>query len=322
MKRARRLPAGPLAAAAVALAFGLAPLRAATYQLLVLFTFLRYVVMAQAWNLLAGYTGLLSLGNHAFVGVGAYGMTLLLLHLGWPLWAGLLAAGVVAAAFGVLTYLPLFRLRGGYFAISTLLLGLVVQAVVMNSKGLGASGGLIVSPPLPSMAVQFLMAWGIFLAYSAVQEVILRTRAGLYLRAVRDDEEAARAVGTRPLTVKTGAVAVSAFFTGLAGGLVAMQLVSIEPNSAFSLNWLLDMVVMVVIGGSGTRLGPVLGAVVIVAIEQFLADYEVVYVLLKAVLLIVAVQVAPRGLMGLGADVRARLARRREVIDGAPAGGA
>lgn len=284
------------------------------YRLFVLATFLHYVLLAGSWNLLAGYAGLLSLGNYAFLGVGAYGVTLLLLHTGLPLVTALLGGALAATMFGVATYLPLFRLRGGYFAISTLLLGLVVQAIAVNSDALGASAGLSIPPALvPDLVAQFRLALAGVVIFFITQWWLLRSRTGLFMQAIRDDETGAEASGVHPLPTKAVVVAVSAFFTGLAGGLVAVQLVSIEPMSAFGLGWMLDIVVIGTIGGLGTRFGPVLGAAVIIAIQQLLQDYEVVFVVLEAALLIVVVQVAPNGLMGVPTTLARVLTRRREV---------
>lgn len=304
MRRARLQAPGLGIAVAVglgaALLVGLAPAVATAYQLFVVVTLLRYVVLAQAWNLLAGYTGLLSLGNHAFVGVGAYVMALVLIHWEWPLAAAFLVGGGAAALFGVVTHLPLFRLRGGYFAISTLLLALGVSVWVVSWDFVGANSGLNLSPAsVPTLEGQFYYAWLTMLGFLAVQWGLLRTRLGLFFRAVRDDQEAAETVGTNPLTVKVAAVGISALASGLAGGLLAMQLISIQPSSAFSINVMLDMLVMATIGGMGTLLGPAIGAVLLIVMAQLLQQYETVYVLLKAALLIAVVQVAPQGLMGV-----------------------
>jgi len=297
-----------------ALLVGLSPAVVTAYELFVVVTLLRYVVLAQAWNLLAGYTGLLSLGNQVFVGVGAYVMSLVLIHWGWPLVAAFLVGGGAAALFGVVTYLPLFRLRGGYFAISTLLVALATSVWMVNWDFVGANSGLNLPPAaIPSLEGQFFYAWLTMLGFLAVQWGLLRTRLGLFFQAVRDDEEAAQTVGTNPLTVKVAAVGVSAFASGLAGGLLAMELISIQPGSAFSINVMLDMLVMVTIGGMGTLMGPAIGAVLLIVMEQELQQYETVSLLLKAVLLIAAVQVAPQGLMGVLSTTRSAATRWRKV---------
>lgn len=308
--RARGTSVHPLAAVVLvaALLLGFAPGRVDDYRLYLLTIFCRLVVMAQAWNLLAGYTGLLSLGNHAFMGLGGYAMTLVLIHWEWSFVPAMFAGAAVAAVLGTLAYLPLFRLRQGYFAISTLLLGLVVQAWAVNWDWVGASAGVSIPPgAVPGATAQFRLAWGAALLASFAVAGVLLTRGGLYLRAVRDDEDSAEATGVNPLYVKTVAVAISAGLSGLAGGLLAMQLVTIDPKSGFGLGLTLDMVVMVIVGGLGTRLGPVVGAATVIVLEQVLQDYlavdDWVFVVVKAALLIVAVRVAPRGLVGLRAMV-------------------
>lgn len=297
---------------AAALLVGLLPSVGSRYSVFIGFTFLLNVLAAQAWNLLAGYTGLLSLGNHAFVGVGAYTMAIVMIHTGLPPVAAYLLGGAGGAAFGVLTYLPLFRLRGGYFAISTLLLSLAVAAWAVNWGFIGQNSGLSLPfADLPSLGGLYDYAWLTVTGFLIIQWLLLRSRLGLFFRAVRDDQAAAETAGTDPLRVKIIAVAVSGFASGLAGGLLAMQLATIQPGSAFSLNFLLDMVVMATIGGLGTLLGPVLGAVLIVAIQQAFQNYATVYVLVEATLLIVIVQLVPGGLMVLPDLVRKQLVQRR-----------
>jgi branched-chain amino acid transport system permease protein len=313
---------GALLVLAAALLAGAVPAVGSRYLLFVGFTFLLNVLAAQAWNLLAGYTGLLSLGNHAFVGVGAYTMAVVMIHTGVPLLAAYLLGGLGGAVFGVVTYLPLFRLRGGYFAISTLLLSLAVAAWAVNWKFIGENSGLSLPfAGLPSLGGLYTYAWLTVVGFLVVQWVLLRSRLGLFFRAVRDDQEAAETAGTDPLRVKLIAVAISAFASGLAGGLLAMQLATIQPGSAFSLNFLLDMVVMATVGGLGTLMGPVFGAVLIVAIQQAFQSYATVYVLVEAALLIVVVQVVPAGLMGIPELIRRQRAqwRRRRIGDSAAA---
>jgi branched-chain amino acid transport system permease protein len=299
---------------AVVLLLGLAPLVAGSYAVYTLFTLLLYMLLAQAWNLLAGYTGLLSLGNQAFIGFGAYTLTLVLLRLRWPLPAAFAAAGAVAMVFGVLAYLPLFRLRGGYFAISTLLVALGLQVLAVNLRFVGQNSGLNVPPAaLPTLTQQYLYAWACVVGFLALQWFLLRSPLGLYFQAVRDDQEAAETVGVNPLLIKVVAVAISAFVSGLGGGLLAMQLVSIQPESAISLTLMLNLVVMAIVGGTGTIMGPPLGALLIVVLQQLLQHYVTVYVFLTAGLLILVVQVAPSGLMGVPEAVRRLRARRRRA---------
>lgn len=295
-------------AVVIALLFS-GPAYLSTFDIVLAFTLLTLMAMAQAWNLIGGYAGLFSLGHHMFVGVGAYTTAVLLVRTELPLGLTVPLAGLVACALGALAALPLLRLRGVYFAVGSLGVALAAQAWFVNWGFTNKSSAY----SLPSRAfldfeTQYYMAAGLALATTACVALVARTRFGLRLMAIRDDEDAAAELGVRGLTVKLAAFTLSAFFVGVAGALVAVQKLTLEPFSAFSLTFTINMIVMTVIGGMGTVTGPLVGAAVVFAIQQRLEDYGDWSTLMMGLLLIAIIRLAPGGLWGLSRGAGERLA--------------
>lgn len=286
-------------------------------------TVLLYAGMATAWNIIGGVAGQFSLANSAFVGAGAYSTAMLLAHARTGTAAALGGAVLVAALLGLAVGLSLFRLRGVYFTVGSLAVALGVQAWMTTWSYTGAATGLSVPlAAVPDPAVLCRMALGAAAASLAVVVAIRGTRYGLRLVAVRDDEEVADALGVPPLRMKLTAMVVSAALTGLLGGVYALQQVTIEPFSAFSLTWSINMIVMAVVGGLGTTWGPVVGTVVVHrGIVVLLEDHPTVSTALTGLLLVAIIRFAPRGLLGCLADA-ARLLRRGRWprLPGWPAG--
>jgi branched-chain amino acid transport system permease protein len=286
----------------VALAFLLVlvgPLYLSPYGIVLAFSLFVYITLAQAWNLVGGYGGQFSLAHAMFVGIGSYATAVLLIHTRVPLAAAIVLSGMCAGVVATITGLPLFRLRGHYFAVASLGVALAAQAWMVNWSYTGASSGLT----LPDRALldgitQYYMAAGLMILTLLCVAVVARSRFGLRLLAIRDNEDAAAELGVRVLAVKLGAFVLSAFFVGVVGALVAVQNLSIEPNSAFSLTWTITMIVMAVTGGLATLIGPIIGAVVIYAIQQQFQDYGSWSTLFTGGALVLIVVVAPAGLWG------------------------
>ncbi|HEX8908781.1 MAG TPA: branched-chain amino acid ABC transporter permease [Anaeromyxobacteraceae bacterium] len=229
-----------------------------------------------AWNILGGYAGQVSLGHAAFFGCGAYTSTLLLAGLGLSPWLGMLAGAGLAAALAVVIGWPCFRLRGHYFAMATIAVGEIVQAVVTNSDALGGAVGLYL--PLEERGL-----WGftfksklpyhfIALALLAlsllVNWAVVRSRAGYYLRAIKDDPDAARSVGISLTRYKLVAIALSSALTAAGGTLYAQKELYIDPGSTLSTALSIKIALVCILGGVGSLLGPVLGAIVLTGIEE------------------------------------------------------
>jgi branched-chain amino acid transport system permease protein len=287
-------PALPVACLLVGPAF-LGP-----YGLTLGFTVCIYAALAQAWNLIGGYGGQFSLGQGMFVGTGAYAIGVLLLHTRLPLVAVVPLGGLTAALVAALLGLPLLRLRSAYFSVGSLGIALAGLSWMINWRYTGATSGLYLpTDALPDPIALYYLAAGLVVLTTATVALLVRSRFGLRLMAVRDDEDAAAELGVNGFTVKLAAFTISAFFTGLAGGLVALQRLSLEPYSAFSVSWATTMVVMCVVGGLSTLAGPIVGAVVIFGLQQLLLDFQTLSTLIMGVLLIVIVRLAPRGLIGV-----------------------
>lgn len=299
-----------------------APVFASRSMIQDLFFILTMLTLAQFWNLLAGYGGLVSVGQQAFVGLGAYALFGAAILLGWDPVAALLLSGIAAAVVAVPTAFFAFRLQGAYFAIGTWVVAEVVRLSVAQWKAVGGGTGT----SLPREARDF---WGVEwvetlfdVRASAARDIVtywlalalaiatiggiywlLRTKRGLALAAVRDNIEAAKSVGVDALRMKWLVFIVSAFGTGVAGGLIYLQKSRISPDAAFSVtDWTAYVIFIVVIGGIGTIEGPIIGVLVFFLLQSMLADFGSWYLMILGGLGIVVMLFAPRGIWGLISD--------------------
>ncbi len=279
-----------------------------SYFVYFLFMSFIYVGIAQAWNLVAGYTGQISMGQHAFFGLGAYTTGLIwvhnLTHTGYyfdPVTMAL--SGLVPVVLAIIIGIPLLsRLRGDYFALGTLGVGEIVKVIfVKGGKFTGASDGL----HLPSSIYTSMKPYywtGLLLAAIACGIVyfMTRSRVGLALKAIREDETSAASHGVHVLKYKILALAVSAFICGICGSLYGINLFHINPDSVLKLDWTLYPILMVVIGGTGSVLGPVIGAFFMSAVFSVADIYLVqLHPILAGVLIILVMKFMPGGLIGL-----------------------
>jgi branched-chain amino acid transport system permease protein len=231
---------------------------------------LLYATLASSWNILGGYTGQTNLGHAALFGLGSLVARLLWLSAGWPLLPSLLAGGMVAVAFGLLIGIPAFRLRGVYFAIGTLALGQILYVTVGNEF-----------PTITSLPAQYLVTYELVPRYYlflvlalltvGIAYLLVHSRPGLGMMAVREEEEAAESLGVSALRHKLLSLGISAFLAGLAGGAFAYYHVSYYPQFPFGPIWTFDAVMITYIGGAGTLVGPVIGAVFFVIARELLA---------------------------------------------------
>jgi branched-chain amino acid transport system permease protein len=310
--------------AAVLVAAALVPQLAPRDDLLnLLFRVCLFVTLAQSWNILAGFTGQTSLGHAAFFGGGAL-ITRGLWLGGTPFPLALLMGGLGAAAFAMLIGGPTFRLRGAYFAIGTLGVAEALRITVARQFPLITS---LPGPELASydLATRYYLALGLAAAVTATAAGLRRSWIGLGLEAVREDEEAARATGVSVLAHKLLALAVSSFFAGLAGGVFAFQQVSYYPSAAFGPTWTFDALLITYVGGLGTVVGPVIGALFFIVVQEQLAlnlaqGHQIIF----GVLFIVVVLVFPGGLVEgwrrlarSTSALRARRGMRRSGSEGA-----
>ena len=237
-----------------------------------------FVVMATGWNIIGGLTGYAAFGNVAFFGIGAYTVGMLVARAKWPFLLALPLAPVAATLFAFLIGVPLLRLRGHYFAVASLGVGVAVGELVQNLDFRGepifggASGLFMPILPVPNRDLYFfyLMLGAAGLSIG-VTWLVLRSRFGYGLIAIRENEEAAAVIGINTTAYKVAAFALAAALTGLAGGIFAQWNVFIDQENSFPIAYNVEMILMALLGGTGTVLGPAAGAVVLQLLIQFLS---------------------------------------------------
>ena len=315
MSKSARLIA-PAVVAALLLAVPIA-LPHAEYLLDIFFLVFLYGTMATSWNVLGGFTGQVSFGHAAFLGIGAYA-TALLTAAGWPLLATFPAGGALAALFSLLIGPPAFRLRGPYFAIATIGIGEASRLIALNWSSLtgGASGVTLNSAP--SVVAQYYTAFAVCAGAVAATAWIKASRFGYALAAVRSDPDAAETLGVDTTIAKTQALLISAFMLGVAGGVYAMHNLYVSPDSTFGFSTSISLVIMPIIGGIGTIFGPLLGAAIFTGLREqleanpFLAKYSL-DLSVFGLLLCAIVLFEPRGLLGVFDRLTGLLRRKPPV---------
>jgi branched-chain amino acid transport system permease protein len=285
-----------------------------------------FALLAQAWNLLGGYCGQISLGNAVFFGVGAYTSSMLVLRAGLSPWAGMLAGMALAAGLSLAIGFPCFRLRGHYFAIATIAIGEIVQTVALNWEVVGGARGLSL-PIRPETLVHFqfhrakwpyyYLALGFAGLVFVLTARIERTRMGYYFRAIREDPDAAQSLGIPITRYKLLAIALSAAFTAVGGTFYAQYVLFIDPESVLPLSLSILVCLVAVLGGVGTLWGPALGAGVLIPLSEatriLLADVaalggagKALDLMVYGALIVVVAVFQPAGLAGLLGHVTRR----------------
>jgi branched-chain amino acid transport system permease protein len=281
-------------------------------------TLLTYLAIAQAWNVLAGYGGQVSLGAAAFVATGGYAAALTMLHTGagWPV--AMIVAAAASAALGALLSIPLLRLRGDYFSVGTLAAAIAVQALLQNWEWAGGASGITLPViELPFGLPLFQVAVVVAALSMALAVYVKQSRFGLRMAAIRDDENAAAGLGVAVYRHRLAALVITSAFTGLAGAVISFQFVAISPSSVASINWSLNAVLMAIVGGAGTLLGPVVGvAIVYYGLTRQLQDYQTLSLVIEGLLLIVIVRFAPQGVWPLITGWLRPLTRRIGIASG------
>jgi branched-chain amino acid transport system permease protein len=275
---------------------------------IVYFLFLSFclVIMTQGWNLVAGYTGQISLGQHAFFGLGAYA-TAMTWHydlLGMNYYFNpvlMILSGLVAAVFAVVIGIPLLsKLHGDYFALGTLGFGEIIKVVFIKGGALtkGPIGILLPSAVYSTLKPHYWTALFLALLATAVVYYMSRSRIGLALVAIREDEMAAEAKGINSLKYKVLAFAVNAFLVGVCGSLYAFYLFHVNPEGFLILKWTLYPIIMCVMGGSGTIIGPVIGVFLMNGVFTFANIYfPAIHPIMSGVIIILVMLFMPKGLV-------------------------
>jgi branched-chain amino acid transport system permease protein len=281
-----------------------------------------FIALAQAWNIIGGYTGYASFGQVVFFGLGAYATAVLMTSYHVSFWLAMPAAVVVGAAFAVLIGLPLLRLRGHYFAIATLGSAEGAREVVNNATPV-TGGGLGITIPTfggnvptayfgkPGFYVAFLLLAAASIALTAV---LARSRFGYAMVAVHEDEDAAASVGINTTRVKVAAFAVSGAIVACVGAFYAFQQIEFYPTDVFDSSFTVLMVIMVVIGGSGSIVGPLVGAGGLELLSQYLRqNLETYNQLVFGLIIVLVVVFFPQGLFNYFRD--AWRTRQFSVLD-------
>lgn len=293
------------------------------YYLNLMVLALLYAGLASAWNIIGGIAGQFSLGHTAFFGIGAYTSTVLFNYAGVSPWLGMLAGAAISVALAVLIAYPAFRMRGVFFAMTTLAFGETVRILLIYSrKHVDLPYGLSITFTPGWWNMVFAERWAYaylagayLLLVLAAAFVLSRSYAGYYLRALRDSEEAADAAGVPVRGYKLLAFVVSAFLTSIGGTLMAQYVMYIEPGTVFTVALSVDLALMAILGGVGTLAGPVIGALLAVPLREFLVEafgqagagtHLVVY----GLLLVVIVVVLPNGLIGGLRQLQQRFTRK------------
>lgn len=288
------------------------PFWAAHADLRLLAEIYAYVALASLWNLLAGYAGLVSFGQQAYVGLGAYFLFALVTFAGVHPLVAIPLAGVAAAIVAVSAAALLFRLRGHYFAVGTWVVAEVFRLLAAQTTVLGSGSGTSLPEAVaisiaPSQQVrEFVSYWAALALVALVLLAIvwlLRSRYGLALTAMRDSEIGARSNGIAIARVRYALYVAVAFGTAMVGSLIFLQRMRISPDAAFSVNdWTAFVIFIAVIGGIGRVEGPIIGAVIFFPLRQALAGLGPVFLLVLGVVAVAVMLKAPKGLWGLIAD--------------------
>ena len=274
-------------------------------------TIFMYVALAQGWNVIGGFAGYASFGQVVFFGLGGYTTAVLMARSGVSFWLALPASGLLAALFALIIGLPLLRLRGHYFAIATLGVAEGMREVVTNLPHLTGGGagitvpavGLEATTPYPGNSGFYLIFLALAVIAVAVVALMSRSRFGYALRAINQDEDAAGAAGINTTRAKVAAFVLSGLLTGLVGATYAFQQVTIFPQRLFDVDISVLIIVMVVLGGSGTVLGPVLGAVVLQYLSEYLRQhYTNFHIFILGGIIIVTVVLMPQGAISFVRD--------------------
>jgi branched-chain amino acid transport system permease protein len=262
------------------------------------------LLLAMTWNLLAGYGGMVSVGQQAYIGIGAYAVVVFADTFNLNIVVTILLAAIVSAILAFPISFFAFRLVGGYFAIGTWVLAEVVRLIVVQFPQIGGGAGISLAamndiPKDLRIAISYWIALGAAVVVLVVCVWLVRSRIGLALTAVRDDVTAAATSGVRVQSVRRRVFIFAAAAAGVAGALVAISTMRVQPDSVFSVQWSAFMIFIVVVGGVGTLEGPIIGAIIFWVLKQLLADYGPLYLIFLGAVGIVFVLFVRGGVWGL-----------------------
>lgn len=260
------------------------------------------ITLATTWNLLAGYAGMVSVGQQAYIGLGAY-VLFVFNDMGFDPYSSALLASIAVGVIALPLSFIAFRLRGGYFAIGTWVIAEAVRQIVIRFDNLGAGRGRSVSTytedPVFRNMYTYWLALGVLLLTLAVTFYLLRSRTGIALQSIRDNEVAAKALGINVPRTKRIVFVVAAMGASLAGSIICLQAIGVaSPNQIFSVSYSAFMIFMVLIGGIGTIEGPILGAVIYFFMDFYFSQLGLWYLVALGLLAILVTLFLPKGIWG------------------------
>jgi branched-chain amino acid transport system permease protein len=277
------------------------------YLNIIVMTFL-WAALSGAWNLMAGYGGLVSLGQSAFFGIGAYTTAVLYATFGISPWIGLVAGVVLTTSTAVLISWPCFRLRGAFFSLATLVFPIVMEILANNWTSVTRGSSGIALPFKPGLAnfifdsrwAYMVAAFALMMLVYGITRWVHRGRLGLYLVAMRDDQDAAESMGVEPVRVKLIITMISAALTSVGGFFYAQYILFLDPPSVFSINISVQIALFSLIGGLGTPLGPIVGSLIMTPLDGALSTFlgGGPRLLIYGSVLLAVVLVAPQGVVG------------------------
>jgi branched-chain amino acid transport system permease protein len=291
-----------------------------------------WTVLGEAWNVLGGYAGQVSFGHAAFFGLGSYVTIILYLKGGVAPWWGIPLGGLAAAAFSIPIGLIAFRLRGPYFSLATLAVAELAKLVALNWEWAtnGPTGFLITTlPPLHLFGVTvnwesktpfYFVAFALMTLSMAAVALLARSRLGAFLVAIRENEEAAEAVGIDTVRAKVLTLALSGFLAGTGGGFYAFYFRYVDPDAVLNLGISMEMVFIAMVGGLGTVAGPLIGAVFLTTVGEAVRErFQVGHLIFYGLFMMLVIRFLPEGIWGWVRKMSARIGAR-EVRHGAPGG--
>jgi branched-chain amino acid transport system permease protein len=284
------------------LVFGLLaiiPLWASRYVVNVILLVCVYVTLASMWNLLAGYAGMVSLGQQMFIGMGGYALAVSSMYYNTPIFLGVIFGGLISVILALIISLPVFRMKGVYFAIGTWVIAESLGLCFSNWKYVKYGMGLFIQPAYKlSMSTIYYAALLVSIGSIALVYLLLRSNLGLALMAIRDDDVASEGMGVDIFRCKLTCFLISAFVSGVAAGILYLNTIFIQPFEAFGIGWTVNLLFIVIIGGIGTVEGPIVGAVIFIILQQFLSEYVGYNLIIFGVITILVIFFMPSGLAG------------------------
>jgi branched-chain amino acid transport system permease protein len=287
------------------------------------FTLLMYVGLASSLNILLGYTGYVSFGHIVFFGLGGYLGFYLISVQGWSLYPAALVGGLFCSLCAALLGMAVLRLRGAYFALATIGVNEAARSFVSNFKPFGGATGLsldysvygLYGGSMKALWLSFILVWLLAIVVVLISYLVKQSRFGLGLMAIREDEDAAMVMGVRAPRAKTWAYALSALIPGIIGTIYFFKNGNVEPDDAFRLHMSIEMLVMIMLGGQGTVLGPVLGSVAYERLRGYLLVsplFKNLHLAIAGVALLLIILFVPAGAVGW---MRRRFPRLRGVLE-------